>query len=95
MTGKLALQHDMAKSVMVYGPCTTAYRVPIKYLDRLRPVTGQTEGGAATVKGVRDRLEAPFWHNRLQVNATVSHTDFVDFQAYRTLQWLYVAAGRN
>lgn len=81
-TGKLALQHDLAKDVMVYGSFATGYKGAGYDIStgfnsaRVRlPVAPETS--EAWELGMKSR----FLRNRLQVNATVFHTDYKDFQA--------------
>ncbi|MFC5458721.1 TonB-dependent receptor [Massilia niabensis] len=81
-TGKLALQHDLAKDVMVYGSFATGYKgagydVSTGFnAARVRlPVAPETS------KAWEIGMKSRFLRNRLQVNATAFHTDYEDFQA--------------
>ncbi|NGZ85200.1 TonB-dependent receptor [Duganella sp. SAP-35] len=81
-TGKLALQHDLAKAVMIYASYATGYKgagydISTGFdASRVRlPVAPETS--KAYELGVKSR----FLQNRLQVNATVFDTDYDDFQA--------------
>ncbi len=81
-TGKIALQHDLAKDVMVYGSFATGYKgagydVSTGFnAARVRlPVAPETSDSWEL--GMKSR----FFRNRLQLNATVFHTDYEDFQA--------------
>ena len=81
-TGKIALQHDLAKDVMVYGSFATGYKgagydVSTGFNEaRVRlPVAPETSDSWEL--GMKSR----FFRNRLQLNATVFHTDYEDFQA--------------
>lgn len=81
-TGKVALQHDLAKDVMVYGSFATGYKgagydVSTGFNEaRVRlPVAPETSDSWEL--GMKSR----FFRNRLQLNATVFHTDYEDFQA--------------
>ena len=81
-TGKLALQHDLFKDVMVYGSFATGYKgagydVSTGFnAARVRlPVAPETSD--AWELGMKSR----FFRNRLQVNAALFHTDYEDFQA--------------
>ncbi|WP_229493789.1 TonB-dependent receptor [Massilia arenae] len=81
-TGKIALQHDLAKDVMVYGSFATGYKgagydVSTGFNEaRVRlPVAPETS--ESWELGMKSR----FFRNRLQLNATVFHTDYEDFQA--------------
>jgi iron complex outermembrane receptor protein len=82
VTGKLALQHDLAKAVMVYGSYATGYKgagydVSTGFdASRVRlPVAPETS------KAFELGLKSRFLQNRLQLNATVFQTDYEDFQA--------------
>ena len=82
VTGKLALQHDVAKNVMVYGSYATGYKGAGYDIStgfdqsRVRlPVAPETS------KAYELGLKSRFLQNRLQVNATAFHTDYDDFQA--------------
>ena len=82
VTGKLALQHDVAKNVMVYGSYATGYKGAGYDIStgfdqsRVRlPVAPETS------KAYEIGLKSRFLQNRLQVNATAFHTDYDDFQA--------------
>ena len=81
-TGKIALQHDLVKDVMVYGSFATGYKgagydVSTGFnAARVRlPVAPETSDSWEL--GMKSR----FFRNRLQLNATVFHTDYEDFQA--------------
>ncbi|WP_229414848.1 TonB-dependent receptor [Massilia aurea] len=81
-TGKIALQHDLVKDVMVYGSFATGYKgagydVSTGFNEaRVRlPVAPETS--ESWELGMKSR----FFRNRLQLNATVFHTDYEDFQA--------------
>jgi len=81
-TGKIALQHDLARDVMVYGSFATGYKgagydVSTGFNEaRVRlPVAPETSDSWEL--GMKSR----FFRNRLQLNATVFHTDYEDFQA--------------
>jgi len=81
-TGKLSLQHDLFKDVMVYGSFATGYKgagydVSTGFnAARVRlPVAPETSD--AFEIGMKSR----FLRNRLQVNAALFHTDYEDFQA--------------
>ncbi|MDY0973490.1 TonB-dependent receptor [Massilia sp. CFBP9012] len=81
-TGKVALQHDLVKDVMVYGSFATGYKgagydVSTGFNEaRVRlPVAPETS--ESWELGMKSR----FFRNRLQLNATVFHTDYEDFQA--------------
>lgn len=81
-TGKIALQHDLARDVMVYGSFATGYKgagydVSTGFNEaRVRlPVAPETS--ESWELGMKSR----FFRNRLQLNATVFHTDYEDFQA--------------
>lgn len=82
VTGKLALQHDVARNVMVYGSYATGYKGAGYDIStgfdqsRVRlPVAPETS------KAYEIGLKSRFLRNRLQVNATAFHTDYDDFQA--------------
>ncbi|SFV04824.1 TonB-dependent receptor [Pseudoduganella namucuonensis] len=82
VTGKLALQQDLAKAVMVYGSFATGYKGAGYDIStgfdqsRVRlPVAPETS------KAYEIGMKSRFLQNRLQVNATVFHTDYQDFQA--------------
>jgi iron complex outermembrane receptor protein len=82
VTGKVALQHDLAKGVMVYGSYATGYKgagydVSTGFdASRARqPVAPETS--RAWELGLKSR----FLQNRLQVNAALFSTDYKDFQA--------------
>ena len=75
-TGKVALQHDLARDVMVYGSFATGYKgagydVSTGFNEaRVRlPVAPETS--ESWELGMKSR----FFRNRLQLNATVFHTD--------------------
>ncbi|WP_314441381.1 TonB-dependent receptor [Massilia timonae] len=81
-TGKIALQHDLARDVMIYGSFATGYKGAGYDLStgfneaRVRlPVAPETS--ESWELGMKSR----FFRNRLQLNATVFHTDYEDFQA--------------
>ena len=81
-TGKIALQHDLVRDVMVYGSFATGYKgagydVSTGFNEaRVRlPVAPETS--ESWELGMKSR----FFRNRLQLNATVFHTDYEDFQA--------------
>ncbi|RJG24135.1 TonB-dependent receptor [Massilia cavernae] len=82
VTGKVALQHDLAKAVMVYASFATGYKgagydvssgFDQSRIDR--PVAPETS--KAYEIGVKSR----FLQNRVQLNATAFLTDYKDFQA--------------
>jgi len=82
VTGKLALQHDLSKGVMVYGSFATGYKgagydVSTGFdASRARqPVAPETS--RAWELGLKSR----FLQNRLQVNAALFDTEYKDFQA--------------
>ena len=82
VTGKLALQHDLARAVMVYASFATGYKgagydISTGFdASRIRlPVAPETS------KAYELGLKSRFLQNRLQVNATAFHTDYDDFQA--------------
>jgi iron complex outermembrane receptor protein len=82
VTGKLALQHDLDRAVMVYASFATGYKgagydvstgFDQSRIDR--PVAPETS--KAYEIGVKSR----FLQNRVQLNATAFLTDYKDFQA--------------
>ena len=82
VTGKLALQHDLARAVMVDASFATGYKgagydistgFDQSRVDR--PVAPETS------KAYELGLKSRFLDNRLQVNATAFSTDYDDFQA--------------
>jgi iron complex outermembrane receptor protein len=82
VTGKLALQHDLDKAVMVFGSFATGYKGAGYDISsgfdasRVRlPVAPETS------KSYELGLKSRFLQNRLQVNATAFHADYEDFQA--------------
>jgi iron complex outermembrane receptor protein len=82
VTGKVALQHDLSRAVMVYGSFATGYKgagydVSTGFdASRARqPVAPETS--RAWELGLKSR----FLQNRLQVNAALFDTDYKDFQA--------------
>ena len=82
VTGKLALQHDLARAVMVYGSYATGYKGAGYDIStgfdqsRIRlPVAPETS--KAYELGIKSR----FLQNRVQLNATAFQTDYDDFQA--------------
>jgi iron complex outermembrane receptor protein len=81
-TGKLALQHDLAKAVMVYASYATGYKGAGYDIStgfdqsRVRlPVAPETS------KAYELGLKSRFLQNRVQLNATAFQTDYDDFQA--------------
>ncbi len=81
-TGKLSLQHDLALGVMVFGSFATGYKgagydVSTGFnAARIRlPVAPETS------KSWELGMKSRFLRNRLQLNATLFHTDYEDFQA--------------
>jgi iron complex outermembrane receptor protein len=85
VTGKLALQQDLAKAVMVYGSFATGYKGAgfdiSTGFDQPRasiPVAPETS------KAYEIGLKSRFLNNRLQVNATAFSTDYDNFQAQTT-----------
>jgi iron complex outermembrane receptor protein len=85
VTGKVALQHDLAKAVMVYASYATGYKGAGYDIStgfdqsRVRqPVAPETS------KAYELGLKSRFLNNRLQVNATAFDTDYDDFQAQGT-----------
>ncbi len=82
VTGKLALQHDLAKAVMVYASYATGYKgagydISTGFdASRVRlPVAPETS------KAYELGMKSRFLQNRLQVNAALFQTDYEDFQA--------------
>jgi iron complex outermembrane receptor protein len=82
VTGKLALQHDLSRGVMVYGSFATGYKgagfdvsTGFDASRARRPVDPETS--RAWEFGLKSR----FLQNRLQVNAALFNTDYDDFQA--------------
>ena len=81
-TGKLALQHDLAKDVMMYGSFATGYKgagydVSTGFNAARVRLPVAPENSDAWEIGMKSR----FLRNRLQVNATAFHTSYEDFQA--------------
>lgn len=81
-TGKIALQHDLARAFMVYASFATGYKgagydISTGFdASRVRmPVAPETS------KAYEIGMKSRFLQNRLQVNATAFHTDYEDFQA--------------
>ncbi|MHA4871882.1 TonB-dependent receptor [Duganella sp. PWIR1] len=81
-TGKLALQHDLAKAVMVYASVASGYKgagydisTGFNQSRVDRPVA--PESSIAYEAGVKSR----FLNNRVQLNLTAFQTDYDDFQA--------------
>jgi iron complex outermembrane receptor protein len=82
VTGKVALQHDLSKTAMVYGSYATGYKGPgfdiSTGFDATRarlPILPETS------KAYEIGLKSRFLQNRLQLNAAVFQTDYSDFQA--------------
>ena len=82
VTGKVALQHDLNKEVMVYASFATGYKGAGYDISsgfdesRVRlPVAPETS--KAYELGIKSR----FLQNRVQLNATAFLTDYIDFQA--------------
>ena len=82
VTGKVALQHDLDKAVMVYASIATGYKgagydvssgFDQSRVDR--PVAPETS------KAYELGLKSRFLQNRVQLNATAFLTDYQDFQA--------------
>jgi iron complex outermembrane receptor protein len=82
VTGKVALQHDLDKAVMVYASFATGYKgagydvssgFDQSRVDR--PVAPETS------KAYEIGLKSRFLQNRVQLNATAFLTDYLDFQA--------------
>jgi iron complex outermembrane receptor protein len=85
VTGKLALQQDLAKAVMVYASYATGYKgagydisTGFDQSRVTRPVAPETS------KAYEIGLKSRFLQNRLQFNATGFQTDYNDFQAQST-----------
>ena len=86
-TGKISLQHDLEKNVMVYATYSTGYKgagydisTGFTQAKANRPVNPETS--VAYEAGMKSR----FLDNRLQFNATAFLTNYIDFQAQATLQ---------
>jgi iron complex outermembrane receptor protein len=82
VTGKLALQHDLGRAVMVYASFATGYKgagydvsTGFDQSRNDRPVAPETS--RAYELGMKSR----FLQNRVQLNATAFLTDYKDFQA--------------
>ncbi|RJG09572.1 TonB-dependent receptor, partial [Massilia cavernae] len=82
VTGKVALQHDLDKAVMVYASFATGYKGAgydvSSGFDQSRinrPVAPETS------KAYEFGLKSRFLQNRVQLNATAFLTDYKDFQA--------------
>lgn len=81
-TGKLSLQHDLAKAVMVFGSFSTGYKgsgydVSTGFNQYRAEHPVQPEKSKSYEFGVKSR----FLNNRLQLNATVFLTNYDNFQA--------------
>lgn len=82
VTGKVALQHDLDKAVMVYASVATGYKGAgydvSSGFDQSRvnrPVAPETS------RAYEFGLKSRFLQNRVQLNATAFLTDYEDFQA--------------
>ncbi len=86
-TGKLSLQHDLEKNVMVYTTYSTGYKgagfdisTGFNQAKANRPVNPETS--VSYEAGIKSRS----FENRLQLNATAFLTNYVDFQAQAAVQ---------
>jgi iron complex outermembrane receptor protein len=81
-TGKLALQHDLAKAVMVYASWATGYKgagydISTGFNQSRIDHPVAPESSRAYEAGLKSR----FLNNRVQLNLTAFQTDYDDFQA--------------
>jgi iron complex outermembrane receptor protein len=82
VTGKLSLQRDLAKDVMVFGSFSTGYKgsgydISSGFNQSRADNPAAPEKSRSHELGIKSR----FLNNRLQLNATAFLTDYNDFQA--------------